>query len=137
MKSYFDSALLVKLYIREGNSEETIELVRSYDPPILFTPLHGTEIKNALRLKCFRKEITASALAQSLKSLESDLRDGTLERTMVDWVAMFHQADSLSEKYALFSNCRTLDILHVACALLLGSDAFCGGSRSAVGIESN
>jgi predicted nucleic acid-binding protein len=124
LKAYFDSALLVKLYIQEENSRETIQLVQSFEPPILFTHLHATEIKNALRLKCYRKEITPVALAQSIKAIEADLKVGALETSPIDWVEMFRQADALSERYALQTNCRTLDVFHVACALILKADTF-------------
>jgi predicted nucleic acid-binding protein len=42
----------------------------------------------------------------------------------VDWVEMFREADSLSAAHAIETNCRTLDLFHVACAVILHSDAF-------------
>lgn len=120
MSALFDSAILVKLFVFEANSPDAIALVRSYPLPILFTDLQETEARNALRLKCRRNELDSSQLHLSLQVIESDLAAGRLQRTALDWPQVWSKARDLSALYALETNCRTLDTLHVACALILG-----------------
>jgi len=60
MDVYFDSAIIVKLYVREATSPEAIRLVGAYVAPYWLTQWQALEVKNAIRLKAFRKEITAA-----------------------------------------------------------------------------
>ena len=124
MKAYFDSAIIAKLYVQEVNSDDAISLLKSYPPPTVFTALHESEIKNAIRLKCCRKEISQTSMALSLKALDVDAKAGVLHRTQVEWLAVFRRLDELSERFALVTNCRTLDAMHVACAIVLGVEEF-------------
>ncbi len=38
MDAYFDSAIIVKLYVKEGTSQEAIRLVGAYVAPYFLTP---------------------------------------------------------------------------------------------------
>jgi len=113
---YFDTGLLVKLYYDEPNSAKAVALIQSYDKPIVFCGLQQTELRNALYRKCARKEMTPLQLAETLKAIQSDLDSGVLEIPDVDWPEVWREADRLTAKYALTTQCRTLDVLHVAAA---------------------
>ena len=48
MDCYFDSAIIVKLYVQEANSGDAIRLVSLYATPYSLTPWQALEVKNAI-----------------------------------------------------------------------------------------
>jgi predicted nucleic acid-binding protein len=120
LKIYFDTGLLLKLYSAEENSPKAVALVESYGVPIYFGGLQHAELRNALHRKCARKEITRRELTRTLRDLQTDIDTGVLQPPEIDWSAVFAEANRLTDKYALSTQCRTLDALHVATALKLG-----------------
>jgi predicted nucleic acid-binding protein len=85
--------------------------------PLLFTPLHRTEVRNALRNVTARGEMTLPELRLAFQQIDEDLRDGILLHAPVEWTNVFRSADELSETHATREGQRTIDILHVAIAL--------------------
>jgi predicted nucleic acid-binding protein len=63
MDAYFDSAIIVKLYVQEANSPDAIRLVGAYVAPYALTQWQELEVKNAIRLKAFRAEVTAAEMS--------------------------------------------------------------------------
>ena len=57
MEAYADTSVLAKLYVAEPNSADAIALVKKHAPPLPIVLLHEIELRNALRLKVFRKEM--------------------------------------------------------------------------------
>ena len=124
MKSYFDSAVLVKAYCLETTSPQALSLIKRATPPLPFTPLHALEIRNALRLKRHRKELTEFQLRGALQSLQDDIDSGFLVGQDQDLREVFAHAESLSAEHTVSTGARSLDILHVAAALILMTDEF-------------
>lgn len=124
MKIYFDTGLLVKLYLVEQNSPEATSLIQSYGTSICFCGLQQTELRNALYRKCGRGEITKRQLEIVLKDVQADMDGGVLEMPDVEWREVWTEADRLTAKYALATQCRTLDVLHVAVAMQLDIKTF-------------
>jgi len=124
VSAYFDSGVLIKLYVPESNSSDAAAWVRQYDGPIVFTQLQENEVRNAIRLKSARKEITDAQLRAALASITADVEQGTLNRPSLDWVSAWQTAEQLSQRYAHETLCRTLDSLHVAVARVLRISAF-------------
>jgi predicted nucleic acid-binding protein len=121
---YFDSGVIVKLYVTEPNSADAIRLVTSSPPPAPLTDWQAIEVRNALRLKRFRGEITPSQLGAALRAFTQDERAGAWHRPALDLGDALRRAESLSSKLTPALGCRTLDILHVAAALALGVREF-------------
>jgi predicted nucleic acid-binding protein len=124
LKVYFDTGLLLKLYSVEPNSAQAVALVQSQGFPIVFCQLQQTELRNALYRKAARNEIDRRQLDKSLKRIQSDLDNGVLQISNLEWSEVWANADQLTTKYALVTQCRTLDVLHVAVALQLGIKTF-------------
>jgi hypothetical protein len=124
MDAYFDSAIVVKLYVQEANSPDTIQLVGAYVAPYVLTQWQALEVKNAIRLKAFRAEITAAEMNQSIAALEQDIATGRWQRPAYTAATIEQKADELSASYSATLGCRTLDIIHVAAALVLGAKEF-------------
>ena len=124
MDAYFDSAIIVKLYVQEATSPDAIRLVGAYAAPYALTQWQTLEVKNAIRLKAFRAEVTAAEMSQSIAAFELDIATGRWQRPAYTAAAVEQKADELSASYSATLGCRTLDIIHVAAALVLGAKAF-------------
>ena len=125
MSAYFDTGLLLKLYCTESNSRQAILLIQAHGTPIVFCGLQQTELQNALYRKAARKEMTSADLKTALRRIQTDVDVGVLRRPDLDWSEVWSLANKLTSKYALATQCRTLDILHVAVALELKIKTFC------------
>lgn len=119
MKTYLDTSALVKLYVPEADSESLSQWLRKYNQPIPYTSLHELELKNALSLKRFWREITSAQVSQVERAINADLTNGILQRSLFNWPEVFSQAISLAATYTPKVGCRSLDILHVSSAMAL------------------
>jgi predicted nucleic acid-binding protein len=92
-------------------------------PPPILTPLHRAEWAHALGQHQFRGTVTAEkaqrAHAQFVSDETADLwREASMPENAFDLCA------DLARRYAPKLGMRTLDTLHVACALELKADRF-------------
>ena len=124
MDAYFDSAIIAKLYVQEATSPDAIRLVGAYAAPYVLTQWQELEVKNAIRLKAFRVEITAAEMDQSIAAFEQDVATGRWQRPAYTAATVEQKAEDLSAGYSAALGCRTLDIIHVAAALVLGAREF-------------
>jgi hypothetical protein len=84
------------------------------------TTLGEVEVVNALGFRVFRREISLAQVPSSLSAFEKDLRDGVFQlRGLSD--SAFGRARHLSRQTTPTLGTRTVDLLHVAAALELGS----------------
>lgn len=124
MTAYADSGVIAKLYVPEPNSPEAVRLVSSYPPPLALTHLQALEVRNALRLKVFRGEMTRAQLRRTLSRLAEDVGRGRWQLPRYPPSDVHRKAEELSGKHARNTGCRSLDILHVAGAIVLGARDF-------------
>ena len=117
MSLYYDSGVLVKLYVREESSDTVARFLATRGEAVIVNNLHEFEIRNALRLKRFRDEIDDGQLAASMAMLDTDLVAGRLIRGRIDWPSICAEAERLSAAMAVSTGVRTIDLLHVAAAL--------------------
>lgn len=120
MSTYLDTGVLVKLYCVESDSAKAIEAVTACRLPWIYTAWQELELANALRLKVFRKELTESQRRTAMGRLAEDIASGVLVRTAVEPEVVFRLAETLSSQWTPSIGCRTLDILHVAAAKVIG-----------------
>lgn len=90
--------------------------------PFPLTSFCQLEITNAVELRVFRHEITATDAKHVLANLAGDVASGFLRSTPTP-TAVYDQAVRLSRRHTAALGNRTLDILHVASALVLGLPA--------------
>ena len=124
MDVYFDSAIILKLYVQETTSPDAIGLVAGYTAPYALTQWQALEVKNAIRLKAFRNEITATEMSQSITAFEQDIAAGRWQRPVYTPATVEEKAEELSASHSAGLGCRTLDIIHVAAALVIGARDF-------------
>jgi predicted nucleic acid-binding protein len=122
--AYFDSAIIVKLYVRETTSPEAIRLVGASEAPYWLTQWQALEVRNAIRLKAFRKEISAAEMNQSIAAFEQDIAAGRWQRPIYSVVAVEQKVEELSASHSAIFGCRSLDIIHVAAAVVIGAKEF-------------
>ena len=124
MDAYFDSAIIVKLYVQETTSPDAIRLVSACAAPYALTQWQALEVKNTIRLKAFRAEITAAEMNRSITAFEQDIATGRWQRPVYTVAAVEQRAEELSADHSATLGCRTLDIIHVAAALVLEAKEF-------------
>jgi predicted nucleic acid-binding protein len=124
VKVYYDTGILLKLYVEEPQSARVRKFVSRGKKAIRLHDLHRAEMVSALRLKQFRGEGKAEQVAQTLLHLTEDERCGVLRHVEMDWPAVWRQCFELSTAHTGSTGCRTLDTLHVSCALYLRAPEF-------------
>ncbi len=124
MDAYFDTAIILKLYVQEATSPDAVRLANESSTPYLLTTLQQIEVRTALRLKVFRKEITPAEMQASLAAFEEDISSGRWKTPEYSEASVWKCARDLSDRHAATIGCRTLDLLHVAVALSLGVKTF-------------
>lgn len=121
MTRYYDTGVLLKLYTPEQDSDAARDFVRRWKQPLLFTRLHRVECTAALRLKVFRGECRQNEVTSALRDIDEDIVSGVLQTADLDWNAAWGRCVGLADAHAAATGCRTLDALHVACAVELGA----------------
>lgn len=115
--AYFDTSVLVRLYVIEDYTDAVASYVTSRGTSVAIHGLHELELENGLRSKVFRKEMTATQRDEVLGRVARDINDGLLARPPVNWPEVFREARRVSSVITDRSGCRSLDILHIAAAL--------------------
>jgi predicted nucleic acid-binding protein len=118
VKFYYDTGVLLKLYTNERDSEMVRNFVVRRREALVFTPMHHAECVSALRLKSFRGEADEEEVAGALRDIESDPASGVLRAAAVVWEEVWLRCRILSDAHAAATGCRTMDALHVACAVV-------------------
>ena len=91
--------------------------------PILVTPLGRLELLNALSLRLFRKELTLSQTETGRSLFEADVTEGIFILRSLP-AAVYERAAAMSRRHTPKLGTRTLDVLHVASAVMLNAHTF-------------
>lgn len=134
MRAYADSSFILRLVVRETDSESVIAAYRRIGkPPLFFLPLHALEVRNAILARAFHQRRSVVSSERRQVSRERDVALGRLEkfisrRTLLDVVldmdVVFAQAGDLSRAHTQRLGTRAIDLLHVAAAMTLESEVF-------------
>ena len=85
--------------------------------PLPFTPVHRLELRNALRLRVFRGEITAEQRRLAFQEIEADLDAAVLMHTPIPWTDAFRASEDLGAAHTEKRGVRSIDLLHLGIAL--------------------
>jgi predicted nucleic acid-binding protein len=129
MKCYYDTGVILKLYADEPDSDAARAFVIRRKEALYLSSLHVAELTSAMRLKQFRGECEAGQVAKALTHLDEDFRAGVLKALPVEWDNAWKRCRALSDAHAATSGCRTLDAVHVACAILAPAAEFITSDR--------
>jgi predicted nucleic acid-binding protein len=123
LNAYADTSFLVSLYTPDANSVRAAAQMSRADVALLVNSFGEVELTNALELRVFRKEITRAQAAAAYTAFQQDIPSGVLYLIPLP-AAVYEKAKHLSRKHTATLGVRTLDILHVAAALVSGVGAF-------------
>lgn len=129
MSAYADTSFVVSLYTPDANSVRASAVMSSAALPILLTPLGELELINALELRRFRGELDSNEVRAARAAFRRDLQTGIFDLKPVT-AAMYERAKLLARRRTSRLGTRSLDILHVAAAILLHADAFYSFDRN-------
>lgn len=123
MNVYADSSFIVSVYIQSHHSTKADVLLRQR-PLIYITPLSLAEWAHALAGQVFRSQMSESDALNADAVFERDRKSGAL------WILTpmpehaFDTCVDLARAFGPKLGVRTLDSLHVACALELNAERF-------------
>jgi predicted nucleic acid-binding protein len=123
LRSYADTSVLVSLYVLDNNSARAAALIKSATLPISITRFSEAEMTNAFYLRLLREEVTSAQIGAAQSLFQEDIDNGIFEVGPLS-PAVFDRAKRLSEKHTMRLGTRTLDVLHVAAALVLKAEMF-------------
>ena len=126
---YADTSFLFSFYALDENSPAAGR-VYSVDArrPLFLSPWQRFELHNAVRLAVHRlhgaKLVVAFRPGNVFKQLEEDLEAGRLRHVDVDWRESLRLAEELSAAHTEATGVASVDVWHVAAAILLKADTF-------------
>lgn len=120
---YLDTSALLKLYLLEKGSKETQQCISSQSHPLPVWEIQQMEFLNAMRLKVFWKEIPPADADRQIELFKDRKKRGLYFFPDIPRSDLMRTFERLSLK-TMESGCRTMDILHVACALQIGASEF-------------
>ena len=121
MRTFFDSSCLAKRYIQEQGSGK-VEALLAEATEAAVSLICPPEITSALSRLRRHSSISAAQYDTAKKALFEDIEDMSVCAITIPVV---HVAIDLIERYPL----RTMDALHVACALEWQADLFVSSDR--------
>jgi predicted nucleic acid-binding protein len=114
---------VVSLYVPDSNSVQAAAMVSSSIGPIVASSVVLLETTNAFELRVFRGLATRRNAANALNDFESDIQRGVFQILPVP-PAAWTAAGKLSRSHSARLGTRSMDILHVAIAMVLRADTF-------------
>jgi len=122
LKTYVDTSFIVSLYVTDSHSIDSRQRVQTLST-VWWTPLHSAEWAHAIAQQVFRGTLSPSEAQEMYRQLEDDRTDGPWLEVGLPDRALDLCAD-LARRYGPKLAVRTLDSLHVACALELKAERF-------------
>lgn len=122
MTIYADSSFFASHYLQDAHSSET-DLRLAPRPGLWMTPFHKAEVAHAIFQHIFHRLTSIDRAQRAWKGLEEDCALGI-------WIAIslpetaWETCATLARRHGPTLGVRTLDSLHVACALELRAERF-------------
>lgn len=124
MAAYADTSFLIRIYTPHADSHRVLAWMQRATEPLPLTPFHRHELRNGIRLRVFRGEITVEQRKAAFREVDSDLQDAILAHTAIPWTDTFREAERLAAAHTESLGVRSFDLLHVALALAIGAAEF-------------
>ena len=91
--------------------------------PIVLTPFGELELANAVLLRLFRRELLSSQVKATQSLVRRDIEGGLFLLKPLT-LGVYQRARQIARRRTPQLGCRSLDVLHVASALVLQADTF-------------
>lgn len=121
---FFDTGVVLKLVVQEPLSASVLDTLEKKQWTVPLTRLIDLEMENALQALYYRKAISSDQLTGARKLVGEMVAAGLYRRVDLSLDALFSEALSLASIVTPKTGCRTLDLLQVASAKLLGATTF-------------
>ncbi len=122
MNVYADSSFLVSPYVQDAHKDDFLARIATR-PTVLLTPFHRVEIAHAIYLHHFYKKVSSAVADRAWTAFAQDAAKGVWNEVEMPARA-WEIAVSLARQYGSKFGVRTLDSLHVSCALELKAERF-------------
>jgi predicted nucleic acid-binding protein len=119
---YTDTSFLMAVYLQDAHSPKAFNRMATH-PSLPVTPFGRAEVANAIYRQIFLNRVSMEDASAAWQHFEFDCRSGVLQSTELPeaaWVGVIE----LARRYCPTLGVRTLDSLHVACALELRAERF-------------
>ena len=125
MKTYTDTSFLFSLYATDANSAKADAWRQANPTPLPFTAFQRLELRNALSLAVFQQRLTPAEVQAAWQEMENDRAAGLLIERDGLWNRVMTDAELSALTHTPVIGSRTLDILHVSAAKIMGATEFC------------
>lgn len=123
--TYADSGFVVSLYRPTESLSHTARTEITKAPsPVSLSPLSLLEIRNALNLAMARGEIGKAERDAVMADIQRQITAGFFVVAQISQAAIYAKAEELSDRHTPTYSTRSLDLLHVAAALLSKAELF-------------
>ena len=122
--NYADTGFLVSLYLPETTTLKAASEISRITQPLAFTPWLRLELRNALNFAVARQRMTLVERDEVWKQIESQLRQGFFVDVVPSTAQIHSKALELSDRHTLSLATRSLDLLHIATALIVSAQTF-------------
>lgn len=122
--TYAEPSALARVYLHQYGSLEISAWCARASDPIEVTHHGKIEIINAICRAAFRKHIDETKMKRTLADFDTDLANGRFKVADILWRSALNRAAELSRTFTPSLGVRSLDVIHVACALELGRRSF-------------
>lgn len=119
---YADTSFLTAVYLRDVHSSEAYRRTAAH-PNLPISPFSHAEVANAIYRQVFLRRISEIDARRAWENFELDCRSRLLPLTEFPEAAWNTTID-LARRYGPTLGVRTLDSLHIACALELKAQKF-------------
>jgi predicted nucleic acid-binding protein len=124
LNAYADTSFFISLYGEDVNSPGADVVIHRYRPVFFLTPFIEAEFANACEFRVFLKQWTAAEARTVRDRFLSHLGSGVFQPQELT-PEVWRMVMTLSRRRTAKMGVRTLDVIHVATALVLKPDAFC------------
>ncbi len=124
MNAYADTGFVVTLYKLEITSERAAALMAKQTQSVRMSQLGELEFTNALQLAVFRKALTPRQAMLKKRLFQEDVANGIFTILPVPAATLFAKSAELADRHSARLGTRSLDLMHIAAALLLGAETF-------------
>jgi len=122
---FCDSSFLASLFVeRDRLHGPACRIAQKLTGPMPYTLLGELELLNALNRGLGEKALDPSSYDAVLRKIADDEAEGFLRRYAINQIRHFEKARQLSKRFTGQLFCRTLDVVQVAAAMVLGADTF-------------
>lgn len=126
MSVYADTSFLLSWFVPDANHAAALARVQSLAAPmrVPWTPWNAVEFNNAARSLRARGILTAASLRALPQQVRAALAAADLVATPLPAYNWWADAEAVSHAHTVTLNVRTLEVLHVAAARVLGATEF-------------